>query len=245
MTRGIFITGTGTGVGKTVCATALVRWLAQRGLRVAGLKPVASGGLRSSPRAPLRNSDALELQAASSATLAYEETNPWCFEPPVAPHLAAREAGQAIRLDDLVEWYRRVTTGLDVAVVEGAGGWRVPLHPEGFLSDLPDALGLEVILVVGLTLGCLNHARLTFEAIAASDRSRWLGWVANGIDPEFERREENLATLGDLLGAPALARVQWFDRARSSDGHVHAPLEACAGLEEQFSRTPGRRPDAR
>jgi dethiobiotin synthetase len=181
---------------------------------------VASGSDRAAPGAPLRNADALELQAASSVHLPYDDVNPWCFEPAIAPHLAAAEAARPIELDALLAWYRRVTATIDVALVEGAGGWRVPLHPRGFLSDLPEALGLEVILVVGTTLGCLNHARLTYEAITASGKAQWLGWIANDIDPQFERRDANLATLELLLGARPLAVIAHEATGpRSAHGH--------------------------
>jgi len=110
-----------------------------------------------------------------------------------------------VPVDKLIGWYEQVSADAEVAVVEGAGGWRVPLHPGGFLSDLPERLGLGVILVVGLRLGCLNHARLTFEAIVRSGRCPFLGWIGNRIDPQFERLDGNLATLADLLGGPPLA----------------------------------------
>ena len=203
--RGLFITGTDTGVGKTVVASGLVRLLARSGRRVAGLKPVASGAIRTA--AGLRNEDALALAAAGTADLPYELVNPWCFEPAIAPHLAAREAGVAVTPADLVEWYGQASRGLELAIVEGAGGWRVPLHPEGFLSDLPEMTGMDVLLVVGLRLGCLNHARLTFESIVSAGRCRYVGWIGNHIDPAFGRLDENLDTLARLLGAPALAVV--------------------------------------
>ena len=203
--RGLFITGTDTGVGKTVVASGLVRLLSRSGRRVAGLKPIASGAVRTADG--LRNEDALALAAASAVELPYQRVNPWCFEPAIAPHLAAREAGVAVTPADLVGWYGQVSCGLDLAIVEGAGGWRVPLHPEGFLSDLPEITGMDVLLVVGLRLGCLNHARLTLEAILAGGRCRYVGWIGNQIDPAFERLDENLETLAHLLGAPALAVV--------------------------------------
>jgi dethiobiotin synthetase len=205
MAHGIFIAGTDTGVGKTVVASGLVRLVAGLGRRVAGLKPVASGA-GSTPHG-LRNADALALAAESSVALPYSLTNPYCFEPAIAPHIAAAAAGVPIAVADLVAWYARATAQSDLAIVEGAGGWRVPLHPEGFLSDLPEELGLDVLLVVGLRLGCLNHARLTLEAIAHSGRCRYVGWIGNGIDPEFAVLEENLATLTRLLGGPALAVI--------------------------------------
>lgn len=203
MAQGIFITGTDTGVGKTVVAAGLVRLLARQGRRVIGLKPVASGAERT-PQG-LRNVDALALAAESSIQVPYPVTNPYCFEPSVAPHVAAAEAGVELPVGELVRWYGQASTGAEIAIVEGAGGWRVPLHPDGFLSDLPESLGLGVILVVGLRLGCLSHARLTFEAIERTGRCSFLGWVGNRIDPGFERLDANLATLARLLGGPALA----------------------------------------
>ena len=203
--RGIFVTGTDTGVGKTVVATGLVRLLARHGTRVVGLKPVATGAELTA--VGLRNDDALALAAASSVALPYEITNPYCFGPAVAPHLAALEAGVPLSADALVDWYRRAVSGADAAIVEGAGGWRVPLHPEGFLSDLPERLGLGVILVVGLRLGCLNHARLTLEAIVASGLCPFVGWIGNRIEPDFAPLEDNLSTLARLLGGPPLAVV--------------------------------------
>jgi len=203
MTRGIFVTGTDTGVGKTLVAAGLVRLLARHGHAVVGLKPVASGA-EATPRG-LRNADALALGAAGSLSLPYELVNPWCFAAPIAPHLAAAEAGVELRVDELQRWYRHASAGAGIAVVEGAGGWRVPLHPAGFMSDLPERLGLGVILVVGLRLGCLNHARLTFEAIERSGRCPWIGWIGNRLDPAVARSDDNLASLGRLLGGPPLA----------------------------------------
>ena len=203
--RGLFVTGTDTGVGKTVVASGLVRLLARSGRRVAGLKPIASGAVRTADG--VRNEDALALAAAGSVALPYELVNPWCFEPAIAPHLAAREAGVAVTPANLVEWYGQVCRGLDLVIVEGAGGWRVPLHPEGFLSDLPEMTGMDVLMVVGLRLGCLNHARLTLEAILAGRRCRYVGWIGNQIDPAFDRLDDIVATLERVLGAPALAVV--------------------------------------
>ena len=216
MAHGIFLTGTSTGVGKTLVTAGLLRLLGRQGVRAVGLKPVASGSEPRDRSGPLRNSDALELQAAAPVRLPYEVVNPWVFAPAIAPHLAAREAGQPILLQDMADWYGRATADADVALVEGAGGWRVPLHPRGFLSDFPETLGLDVILVVGLTLGCLNHARLTAEAIAASGHCRLAGWIANSVDPRFERRPENIATLVELLGSPPLADVPLLDGSKLS-----------------------------
>jgi dethiobiotin synthetase len=223
MTRGIFITGTDTGVGKTVVTAGLVRLAADRGQRVVGLKPVASGAVRT-PEG-LRNEDAMALAAAGNVPLPYGLINPFCFEPAIAPHLAAADAGVRLPVSDLLEWYGRASGDADLACVEGAGGWRVPLHPEGFLSDLPEQLGMGVILVVGLRLGCLNHARLTAEAIERAGRCRLLGWIGNCIDPGFARLDDNLATLDRLLGAPALAILPQLEapRAGAVAGHLARP----------------------
>ncbi len=231
MTPGLFITGTNTGVGKTALSAAILRMLAAEGIRSVGLKPIASGSQRAGPGEPLRNVDALELQAAASVRLPYESVNPWCFEAAIAPHLAAEEAGQVMSLGHLIEWYGQVTAGVEFAVVEGAGGWRVPLHPEGFLSDLPEALQLDVILVVGTTLGCLNHARLTAEAIHVAGRCRLVGWIANEIDPAFERRSANLATLERLLGSPPLAVTAWTAE-RSAFGNAVVDVHAAVRLRK-------------
>lgn len=205
MSHGIFITGTDTGVGKTMVAAGLVRLSTNLGYRTVGLKPVASGA--EATAGGLRNADALALASAGSVPIPYQETNPYCFAPAIAPHLAAAEAGIAMTAASLVDWYRRASAHASVSIVEGAGGWRVPLHPEGFLSDLPEMLGLGVVLVVGLRLGCLNHARLSFEAIERSGRCPFLGWVASRTDTAFERPDDNLATLARLLGSPALAVI--------------------------------------
>lgn len=228
---GLFITGTDTGVGKTVVAAGLVRLAASSGRRVVGLKPLASGAERTPDG--LRNEDALALAAESSVPLPYALTNPLCFEPAIAPHLAAAEAGVPISVPDLTQWYFRATVGADLAIVEGAGGWRVPLHPEGFLSDLPELLGLEVLLVVGLRLGCLNHARLTLEAIERSGRCRCVGWIGNRIDPAFARLEDNVATLSRLLGGPPLALIPPLPRptaaaVRDFLGHPALAQALCA-----------------
>ena len=231
MTPGLFITGTSTSVGKTAVSAAILRLLAVEGVGAVGLKPIASGSQRAGPGEPLRNFDALELQAAAAVPLPYESVNPWCFEAAIAPHLAAEEAGRTTPLSSLIDWYERVTAGAELAVVEGAGGWRVPLHPEGFLSDLPEALGLDVILVVGMTLGCLNHARLTAEAIHVAGRCRLVGWIANAIDPAFERRAANLATLERLLGTPPLASTGWTPE-RSAFGNAVLDVSGAVRLRE-------------
>lgn len=204
--RGWFITGTDTGVGKTVAAQALLVRLARAGFRVAGMKPVASG-CRQTPQG-LRNEDAERLLHASSVPLTYNEVNPYAFAPPVAPHLAARAAGIEIRLENILEHFYRLQARADWVVVEGAGGWYVPLGPALTMADLARALGLPVILVVGLRLGCLNHALLTAQAVRASGCAL-AGWVANRIDPNMELVMENIEALRARLDAPLLAEFPY------------------------------------
>lgn len=210
--RGLFVTGTDTGVGKTLVTVALMRALVHSGLKTAGMKPVASGSLRT-PEG-LRNDDALQLQAAANLPRPYELVNPYAFAPPIAPHLAAREAGVSIEMPRILESYRRLGEGADVVIVEGVGGWQVPLAKNFALPDLARALALPVVLVVGLRLGCLNHAHLSARAILA-DGLTLAGWVANGLDPNFERRADNVATLEQVIPAPMLADFPWMQAADS------------------------------
>lgn len=198
---GLFVTGTDTGVGKTVVSVALMQALAQRGLRVAGFKPVASGC--SATPGGLRNDDAQALMDHSAVTGAYELFNPFALRAAVAPHLAAAADGVTIDLETIEDCYRRLARDCDLVLVEGAGGWRVPLGGGIGLWDVPRRLGLAVVLVVGIRLGCLNHARLSAEAIRG-DGLELAGWVANAIDPGMACFSENVQTLRESLGAPLL-----------------------------------------
>ena len=173
----------------------------------------------------LRNPDAERLLAHSSRQVPYDWVNPYAFLPPIAPHIAAREAGVCIDPDLIRARARDLAVLGDLVIVEGVGGWRVPLGPDLAVSDLPGLLGLPVILVVGLRLGCLNHALLTAESIVAGG-CRLAGWVVNEIDPEMARREENLATLASLLPAPLLGHIPWLDEP----GPSTASLLDVAGL---------------
>jgi dethiobiotin synthetase len=199
--RTFFITGTDTGVGKTLVSCALIHSLTARGLNVAGMKPVASGSDLTAQG--LRNSDALAVQQAANVVADYQTINPYCFAPAIAPHLAAQQAGISIELPVLQQAYRQLLRDSEAVIVEGAGGWRVPLAPTGYLSDFAEAEGMAVVLVVGLRLGCLNHAVLTAEAIQ-SGPCRLAGWVGNGIDPEFALLQANLQTLRERLPVPCL-----------------------------------------
>ncbi len=197
--KGFFITGTDTGVGKTVVAAALTRALVRGGRRVAVMKPVASGA-ELTPAGP-RNADALALIAAANVSAPYDWVNPYCFLPAIAPHIAAQECGVEVDLEAIGARLRALAGSADCVVAEGAGGWLAPLTPRATMADLALTLQLPVILVVGLRLGCLNHALLTRESIRAHGAS-FAGWVANGIDPAMERISENLATLTRRLGEP-------------------------------------------
>jgi dethiobiotin synthetase len=226
MRRDFFVTGTDTGVGKTLVSAALLRAWRQRGRAVAGMKPVASG---STPTPDgWHNEDALTLQAESSRPWPYGAINPYAFEPPIAPHIAAAEAGVEVDLDRLRSCFQVLQGATEVVVVEGAGGFLVPLGPQRSFADLPQALGLEVIIVVGLRLGCLNHAFLTAEAVAARGL-RLAGWVGNRIDPDFARPEPNLDALHAGLAAPCLGVIPHL--ARQHLDRAAAALDGLAALD--------------
>lgn len=202
MTRGYFVAGTDTGIGKTHASCALIHALRAQGLRTTGMKPVASGCLPS--LAGLVSEDAQALRAASSTPLpAYALSNPVALREPLSPHLAAKHDGVVIRLPPLRAAFDALCRAHDAVVVEGVGGWRVPLAPGLYASGLPRAWKLPVIFVVGLKLGCLNHALLSAEAIRA-DGCALAGWIANRIDPAMDAVDENLATLRARLPAPCL-----------------------------------------
>jgi len=202
--RGIFVTGTDTGVGKTVIACALVRGLRAEGARVAVMKPVASGSFATAEG--LRNSDALALMEAARSPHTYDEVNPYCFEPAISPHIAAKEAAIEVDTSMIRQKYNQLATGVDWVVVEGAGGWFAPINQHQTMADLAWALSVPALLVVGLKLGCLNHAQLTRLGVE-SHGVPLAGWVVNGIDPEMMRVEANLEALERLLGEPPLAVV--------------------------------------
>jgi dethiobiotin synthetase len=205
MSPAYFITGTDTDVGKTTVAAGLLQAARAAGLSTAAGKPVASG-CEVTPEG-LRNADALALMAQCTLALSYEEVNPVAFEPAIAPHIAAREAGVALTVQALLTPMQHILRQRDdFTLIEGAGGWRVPLSGQDSLSDVAQGLDLPVILVVGVRLGCISHALLTAEAIA-QDGLQLAGWVANIIDPKTSRLEENLATLAERLPAPCLGRV--------------------------------------
>jgi dethiobiotin synthetase len=197
--NGVYVTGTDTGIGKTVAACALLHALRARGLRALGMKPVASGCERVD--GAWRNADALALQAASDPQPGYADCNPYALRAPLAPELAARADGVTVQLAPIAQAHARLAAQADVVVVEGVGGWAAPLSPSLLQADLVRALELPVVLVVGLRLGCLNHAYLSARAIAA-DGCRLAGWIANRMDPDMAAVEDNLALLQERLPAP-------------------------------------------
>ena len=219
MSTALFVAGTDTGIGKTHASCTLLHALRASGLSAAGMKPVASGCIETVHG--LQNEDALALRAASSTPLPpYARTNPVALREPLSPHLAAAHEGATIALPPLRAAFDALCAEHDAVVVEGVGGWRVPLAPGLFASGIAKAWELPVIFVVGLRLGCLSHSLLSAEAIRA-DGCRIAGWIANRVDPAMDAVEENLATLRELLPAPCLGVLP----------HGVAPAQAAAVLD--------------
>jgi len=209
----LYVTGTDTGIGKTVSSCALLHAVRGRGLRAVGMKPVASGCEATAQG--WRNEDALALQAASDPRPDYATLNPYALPAPLAPEIAAAEAGVGIELAPIRQAFEALRAQADVVVVEGVGGWAAPLTAELDQADLARALQLPVLLVVGLRLGCLNHARLTAAAIAA-DGLRCVGWIANEIDPAMARQDENFALLQARLAMPCWGRIAYGSDATTA-----------------------------
>jgi len=203
MIRGLFITGTDTGVGKTVVAALLLRALRET-RRAVGMKPVAAG-LADGESV---NADVQSLIAAGNVDAPLGDVNPYSFAPPIAPELAARAAGTAIDLDVIAAAYARLAARSDAVIVEGAGGALVPLTRRTDMLDIACRLDVPVLLVVGIRLGCLNHALLSALAVDARGL-RLAGWVANRIDPMMREGDANVAALVERLPAPLLADVSW------------------------------------
>ena len=204
-TRHFFITGTDTDVGKTVVTAGLIEVANQAALSTAAIKPVAAGC--ESAESGLQNTDALQLQAAASHPLTYQQVNPVALEAAIAPHIAATEEGKQLSASRLSGFCRGLTLlPVDMLFIEGAGGWRVPLNNRETLADIPKQLNSEVILVVGLRLGCINHALLTAEAIRRDGLSL-AGWVGNVLHADMPRLDENIDTLKRLIPEPCLGIV--------------------------------------
>jgi dethiobiotin synthetase len=210
-----FVTGTDTAVGKTLITAALLRHARDFGLRAVGVKPVSAGCSRANGQ--LVNDDALLLQRYASVPLEYTQVNPVALEPAMAPHIAARRAGMDLRANALAAAIARVADqGHDVVLVEGAGGWLVPLNDTETMADVAVTLGYPVILVVAMRLGCLNHALLTTKAIKAAGL-HLAGWVANSTGPAMEAFDENLQTLEQRLPALRLGTVPYLGQSATPE----------------------------
>jgi dethiobiotin synthetase len=210
--HGFFVTGTDTGVGKTLMTCALLGAFAARGYTCVGMKPVACGA--EARDGELINHDVEQIRAAGNVVAPRQNVNPYCFAPPIAPHIAAQRASTRIALGRIEESFRLLAALARVVVVEGVGGFRVPLGAGSDTAGLAVRLGLPVVLVVGMRLGCLNHALLAAEAIAAR-RLRLAGWIANHVDREMAAADENLHALQALIDAPLLARVAFATEPRA------------------------------
>jgi dethiobiotin synthetase len=224
--RSLFVTGTDTGVGKTVAAVALVHRLRAAGLRVAGMKPVASG-CETTP-AGLRNEDALALQAAGDPRPDYADVNPYALARPTAPQLAAREMGVRVALPTLCDAHARLAARAEVVVVEGAGGWLAPMGDGVEQAEFARALGAPVVLVVGLRLGCLSHARLSARAIVA-DGCTLAGWIGSMVDPAFDDVDAYLDLLRAALPAPCLGVLPHAPGADTAAMAAHLSLPPLLG----------------
>jgi len=234
--RAWFVTGTDTEIGKTLAASALTHACAQRGLRTAAMKPVAAGAMLRGGE--LHNDDVDQLAAADSAGLPRAWTTPYLLREPAAPHIAA--AMEDVRIDPahLLDCYRRVAAAADAVVVEGVGGFRVPLSEGYDTADLAQQLGLPVVLVVGLRLGCISHALLTAEAIAARGLPL-AGWIANTLDAAMPHLEENIAALAAGLPAPLLGRVPRLAQPSAAAAALHLDFSSLPGWPGTGTVTPG------
>ncbi len=224
---GFFIAGTDTGVGKTFVSCALLTAWNHLGTRAMGFKPVAAG-CEMLPEGWI-NEDIARLQAASWETLPVDKINTYLFREAIAPHIAAERKGVAMRIPAMVEAYQALAQDYDLVLVEGAGGFRVPLDDVHDMADLAMALKLPVILVVGMRLGCLNHALLTVESMAARGLTL-AGWVANRIDPDMAVYDENLATLVRRIPAPLLLEIPWLDHGDHARAARLIPAKRLTGL---------------
>lgn len=207
--RSFFVAGTDTDAGKTIAAAGLLAAANSKGLSSMGLKPIAAGCERTEDG--LRNSDALMLQKAASIELPYEQVNPIAFEQAIAPHIAAQQEQRMLSADRISAMCRgTLMKPADFAIIEGAGGWRVPLSHRETMAHIPKQLNIPVILVVGVKLGCINHALLTAESIAR-DGLHLAGWIANSVDPDMACFEQNVATITSMLRAPLIATIPFLD----------------------------------
>lgn len=216
MAQSYFVIGTDTNVGKTYVASALVRYFVYAGFKTVGMKPIASGCEPSQQgdwQHELVNEDVLALSGASNVNAPLDLINPYRFAAAIAPHLAAMQAGVEMNLDAITHAYQQLAALAEVVIVEGAGGFIVPINQNETLADLALKLDIPIILVVGMRLGCINHALLTVEAIQARGLTLE-GWVANQVDPSMTMFDENLSSLQQRIAAPCLSAVRWQGSVR-------------------------------
>jgi dethiobiotin synthetase len=232
-----FVTGTDTEIGKTTVTAALLRQIQAEHKVGVGLKPVASDAMQTP--AGLRNQDALTLMASNAISLPYEVVNPIVFEPAIAPHIAAIQSGAPLTVQAVVKAvesaYQAFVQPVDAVFIEGAGGWRVPINHQQWFSDIPKALNCPLLLVVGMRLGCINHALLTTEAIV-NDGLSLSGWIANRIDPEMNAFEDNFQTLARNIPAPCLGILPYLNQVTTplesfACGQGNAPAAPCFDLK--------------
>ena len=220
--KGYFITGTDTGVGKTVVSLALIHALQAQGKNVAGMKPVSAGCMKT--EYGLRNDDAVQLQKASSIELSYEIINPYAYEPPIAPHIAAHQLSDKISINKIEDCFSEIASKSDLVIVEGAGGWLVPINENETMANVAVRLNLPVVLVVGMRLGCLNHALLTAKSIQ-NNGGKLAGWVANQIDPSMLNSHENIRSLEARIQAPMLGAIPWKSALTSAITSQHINIK--------------------
>jgi dethiobiotin synthetase len=226
--KGLFVTGTDTGVGKTQVTLALMAGLQVRGVSVVGMKPVATGCQPSA--GGLRCDDALRLLAQGSVPVPYDWLNPYAFCPPIAPSIAAQEAGIVISLSRVQRCFARLADLAQRVVVEGVGGWKAPLG-DASVADMAAVLKMPIILVVGIRLGCLNHALLTCDSIAAAG-CRLAGWVANQTEPSCLRLQENIGALRQRISAPMLGWIPYLPSAQPAEAALQLDVEPLLSVTE-------------
>ena len=220
-TRGIFVTGTDTEVGKTFVSIALLDMLRHQGVRTAAMKPVASGAKKINDK--YLNDDALQLQQAAGIDAPYARVNPFVFPEAIAPHIAAARAGVEIDFETIKQSFQRLSEQSDFILVEGVGGWLAPLNRQQTVADLAIEMALPVLLVVGMRLGCINHALLSARAIEQSG-AKLLGWIANKAQGNYPCVDENIEAIAQWLDAPLLATLAYLDDAASAGLDIRLEL---------------------
>lgn len=226
MSSGFFVTGTDTGIGKTYVSCLLLHALAARNMAVVGMKPIAAGSENG------RWQDVELLRVASNIDVSLNDLNPYALQAPIAPHIAAGQEGVAIEITQIERCYDRLARNADVVIVEGVGGFLVPINTRETIADLAIALDLPVILVIGMRLGCINHALLTVQAIKHAGLSL-AGWVANCVDSAMLAQEENIAALRQRIDGPLLGQVPFVETHSLTQQARYIDVEKLTQIIEQ------------